>query len=61
LHAARNLRKAYLNEVVDEDNGDEENGDLEAVEVESHVLRLAETDPADNDHEREDEEGDLQT
>ena len=50
-----------MNEVVDEDDGNEKNSDLETVEVERHILGLAETTPANDDHEGEDQEGNLQT
>lgn len=45
-----------LNEVVDNQNGDEENHGLEALEVERHWLVH---DPAENDKEWGNEEGDL--
>jgi len=45
--------QAYLNEIVDEENGNEQDSDLEAVKVESHGRGccLSKTAPADDDHE----------
>lgn len=51
---------AVLNEVVYQKNSDKEYCDLEAVEVESHGV-VAQSDPADYDHQRENKEGDLHT
>jgi hypothetical protein len=52
---------AYLDKVVDQDNRNEKNGDLESIKVESHVCRLSKTDPANDDHERQNEQRNLQT
>ena len=51
---------AVLNEVVDQKHSDKEYCDLEAVKVESHGV-VAQSTPADNNHERKDKEGDLHT
>lgn len=47
---------AVLNEVVDNQDGDEEDHGLEALEVEGHGLVH---DPAEDNEERSDKEGDL--
>lgn len=60
-HEQRTLQPmtlAVLNEVVNEEHRNEEDRDLEAIEVERHGL-VTEPAPADDDHEGQDEEGDL--
>lgn len=57
------MRLPISDQVVDEDNGNEEDSDLETVEVERHragTQAFADTEPAQENHEWQDEECDLQ-
>jgi len=60
-HSLEPMGFAILDEVIDKNNGNEKHRDLEAIEVERHVSRLPKTDPANDNHERQDEQRNLQT
>lgn len=49
-----------LYQIVHQYYCNEQNRYLKPIKVQGHVLRLAETDPANDDHKRENEECDLQ-